>query len=206
MATIKFFSDSFHVQPINDSGLGFYGAGFGESVDVAAYQQTTFITNANGTVQGPQVNNVKYVNSFSGVVGSATSGIRLTQIPNYLATMNIRFEHDTTVQVQNAKFYVFDRVSQNNNPSGVLCQVAELIHPDIVQSNVGSGDTTWTSVFGSGSILTLSNSPGISGLYAANGSSSTRPDTRHDFYLAVSSSPSSIGSKLFAGRVTLEYL
>lgn len=207
MAEIKFYADNYGITNLNGSGLGFYGAGFGQSVNVGEYQTTTFITNSAGTAQGPQVNNIQWVNSMSGKVGSSTSGILLKAIPNYLATLKVEFTHSTAVQVQNAKFRSYDRVSIDNDASGVTVKAAELIHPDIVQNNNGSGQATWSTINGSGSILTLCNSPGVSGLWAGGGgSSSSRPDTIHHWHLALSCSPDSIGSKLYAGYVSLEYL
>ena len=40
-------------QNIAGSGLGFYGATFGSSVQIGSFQDTTFVTNAAGTAQGP---------------------------------------------------------------------------------------------------------------------------------------------------------
>ena len=207
MASIDFYADSFAVQNLSGSGLGFYGSSFGASVNVGEYQTTTFITNGNGTTQGPQVNNVKYVNSMSGIVGSATSGILLTSIPNYLATLNIRFTHSSAVQVQNAKLRIYDRSGINNPASGVTTKVAELIHLGETQTNVGSGDTTWVTPAGSSIIMDLSPSPGLSGTLAGNGTNSTASASRHDWYTVISASPDSVGSKTLYGLyVSLEYL
>ena len=204
MATLAFYAgEEFLINNLSGSGLGFYGGGFGYSVAVGEYQDTTFITNSTGTAEGPQVDNIKYLNTASGIVNSAGSGIALTAIPNYLSTLNIRFTHGSAITTQNAKFRVYDRSSINNSPSGVTCKVAELIHPDTTQTNNGSGDATWTTVFGSGSIMDLTASPGVSGV-SENGPSTQA--TQHDWYLALSASPDSIGSKLFAGYVELEYL
>lgn len=205
MATISFHAgENFTIQNLGGSGLGFYGAGgFGTSVGVGEYNDTVFITNSNGTVQGPQVDCIKYLNSASGTINSSVSGQLLTKIPNYFAQLNVRFEHTSAVTTQNVKFRVYDRTSINNNPSGVTCKVAELIHPDTVQNNNGSGDSTWTTVYGSGSVLDLVASPGLSG-ERPNGASTS--STRHDWFLAITASPDSVGSKLFAGYVELEYL
>jgi hypothetical protein len=207
MAEIKFYADTFGITNLNGSGLGFYGSSFGASVNVGEYQTTTYITNGAGTSQGPQVNNNKYLNSMSGYLNSQTSGTLLTSWPNYLATLRINFTHSTAVQVQNAIFRIYDRSDINKAASGVTTKVAELIHPDIIQNNNGSGDTTWYTPWGSGITVPLANSPGYSGIYAGNGSNSTRPDTQHDHYVAISASPDSIGSKvMYAGYVSLEYL
>lgn len=207
MAEINFYADSFGITNLAGSGLGFYGAGFGQSVNVGEWQDTTFITNSNGTAQGPQVNNLKYVNTMSGIINGASSGVLLTQMPNYLATLNIRFTHSTAVQIQNVKLRIYDRSNINNPASGVTTKVAELIHPDIIQNNNGSGDTTWHTPAGSATIMDLAPSPGYSGIYAGNGSNSTRADTRHDHFIAISASPDSIGSKnLYGLYCSLEYL
>ena len=204
MAQIDFYAASFN---LNGSGLGFYGAGFGLSVNVGAYQNTTFITNGNGTAQGQQVNNIQFQNTASGIINSATSGVWLTQIPNSLATLNVRFTNGSSVKAQNVNCYIYDRTSINNPASGVTTKVAELIHIDSVQNNNGSGDTTWLTPAGSAVVVSLAPSPGISGIFAGNGSNSTRSDTQHDWYLAISASPDSIGSKTLYGLwVSLEYL
>lgn len=204
MAQIGFYADTYN---LNGSGLGFYGAGFGQSVDVGSYQDTTFITNGAGTAQGQQVNNIKYANTASGYLGSATSGVWLTQMPNYLATLKVSFTHSSAVKAQNVVGRIYDRSNINNPASGVTTKVAELIHPDTIQNNNGSGDTTWLTPAGSAITISLAPSPGISGLYAGNGGNSTRSDTQHDWYLAITASPDSIGSKtLYGFYISLEYL
>lgn len=216
MAQIDFLAGggSYSIANLSGSGLGFYGGGFGYSVEVAAFQDTTFITNSAGTAQGPQVNNVKYLNIGSGIINSASSGVPLTAVPNALSTLNIRFTHSSAVKTQNAVFHIFDRSNINNPASGVTTRVAEIIHPDPVQNNNGSGDSVWigvttnpltgsATVGGSGITVSMVNSPGVSGL-SPNGSNTSA--TQHDWYLAISSSPDSVGSKLYAGYFLCEYL
>lgn len=206
MAEISFLAgEDFTIQNTNGSGLGFYASGgFGYPVAVGEYQGRTFITSAAGTSQGPEVDNVKYLNEASGILGQTGSGIALTAIPNYQATLNIRFTHSSAVQVQNAELRIYDRSNVNNDPSGVLCQVAEIIHPDIVQDNNGSGDTSWINAHGSGVTVDLVDGPGVSGL-SPNGASTSETD--HDWYVSLSASPSTIGSKTqFGLYISLEYL
>jgi len=208
-AAIRFLAgENFTIADLSGSGLGFYGdAGFGASVRVGEWQGRTFITNANGTTQGPEVDNVKYLNAGSGILGQSGSGIALTSIPNYQATLNIRFTYDTPVKTQNVELRIYDRTDPNKPASGVTTKVAEIIHPANDQSNTGSGDTTWHTPGGSGVTVPLAPSPGISGLYAGNGSNSTWSDTQHDWYVAISASPDSIGSKTQYGLyVSLEFL
>lgn len=205
MAQISFYAgEDFNINNLTGSGLGFYGSAFGDSVNVGEYQATTFITDSNGTSQGPQVDNVKYLNSASGIVNSSSSGIPLISIPNYQATLNIRFTHSSAVRVQNAKARIFDRASINNPASGVTTKFAEIIHPNTTQLPTGSGDTTWHTPAGSSVVVDLVASPGTSG-FSPNGISTS--DTQHDWYAAISASPDSIGSKTqYALYVSLEYL
>lgn len=213
MAALNFYVTNGVTTPINNlssSGLGFFGSTFGNSVAVGAFQQTTFVTNAAGTTQGMQAANVKFSAPSSGIVGSSTTGIPLTAIPNYQSTLNIRFTHDVNVQTQNALIKIYDRVNTNNAASGVTTKLAEIIHTDQTQVNNGSGDTSWIHFSGvaaaGGQTFSLAPSPGPTGLWAGNGSNSTYQATQHDWYVAISCSPDSISSKLFAMLVSLEYL
>lgn len=210
-AAISFYAGtSDPINNLNGSGLGFYGTGgFGTSVSVGSYQSRTYITNSAGTAQGPEACNVIWTHANSGILGQSGPSLNLLNIPNYQSTVNIRFTYDSAVQVQNARIKVYDRVSTAASASGVTQKVAEVIHPETSQGVTGSGDTAWTTFAptDSGTVsMGLANSPGISGIYAGNGSSSARPDTRHDWYVLMSASPDSIGSKLYGMYVSLEYL
>lgn len=207
MAAIKFYGDSAGPFDIDmaGSGLGFYGAGgFGTSVAVAAYQDNTFITDGNGALQGPQSNNVKWTHANSGEVPTANN-LDLRYIPNAKSSVNIRFTHGSAVQVQNAELRIYDRVTITVGASGVTTKAYECRHTSPSDAILGSGLTTWTTPEGSGTVLDLVDSPGISGV-AAHGSSTT-PSIQHDWYTALSSRPDSIGSKTQYGMfVSLEYL
>ena len=135
MATIYFSSRNLGIDNLNGSGLGFYLDAFGQSVAVASYQETTWVTDSTGTIQGPQLDNIKYVHPASGEINGAAAQ-NLLNMPNYLATLNIRFNHTSPIQTQNAQFRVYDRNNINNNPSGVTCKVAELIHPSLTQTGL----------------------------------------------------------------------
>lgn len=203
MATLSFYSDTAGISNLNGSGLGFYGSLFGNSVQVGSYQTTTYITNGAGTTEGPNVDNIKWTHPGSGSINGGGS-VALQSMPNRNATLNVRFEHGSAVVTQNAKLRIYDRSNINNDPSGVLCKVAGLIHPNPVVGVGGSGDATWQTPTGSSVILDLHASPGTSGL-SPNGLSTS--DTRHDWYVAISASPNSVGSKTqFGLYVETEYL
>lgn len=210
MATFSFSAgENTNINNLSGSGLGFYGGSFGASIAVGAFNQTTFITNSNGTALGPQADNIKWAHAQSGIVNSSSSPIQLTAIPNYQATLKINFNHATAVQVQNVYLKIYDRTNTASGAIGVDTYTCEIIHPDTTQTNNGSGDTNWTyhPASPSGSVtLTLANSPGISGLYAGSGNS-TRTDTNHDWFIGITATPNSIGSKTQYGLYCqLEYL
>lgn len=205
MAAIGFYAgDNFNIYDVSSSGLGFFGDGFGVSLPVSSWNVRTFITNAAGNIAGPEVDNIKWSASNSGIIGQSGSSVLLTQIPNYLATLNVRFTHSTQVKVTNTEFRIFDRSNINNPASGVTCRVAEIIHPDTVQTNNGSGDTTWITAGGSGTTVPLVGSPGPSGTSISGVNTIS---TQHDWFVAISVSPDSVGSKTqFGAYVSTEYL
>ena len=205
MASISFSAGggSFNINNLTGSGIGFYGSTFGNSVEVGAYQDSSWITNSAGTSQGPQINNNKWTHPNSGSLNGLSS-INLTAVPNYLSTLQIQFSHTTAVKTQNAKLRIFDRSNINNAASGVLTKMAEIIHPDTAQTANGSGSTSWNTPAGSATIVSLASSPGLSGL-SPNGPSTT--DMTHNWYIALSASPDSIGSKtLYGAYFSVEYL
>ena len=205
MALVEFYAgEGSNIANLSGSGLGFYGdAGFGYSVPVGFYNGRTFITDSTGTAQGPEVDNNKYAGASTVIVGQAGSGINLRQLPNYLATLNIRFTNATPVQVQNVRVYGYDRVNQANSPSGVNLMAAQIIHADNTQVMNGSGTAAWANIKGSTTTLSLTSGPGTSG-FSPNGPGTT--DARHDWYLALSASPQSVGAKEFGLYMELEYL
>lgn len=203
MAAFSFYADD---NNLGGSGLGFFGSSFGASVEVGSYQDTTYITDGNGVNQGGVTYNNKWANT-SGVYNSslgATSLKNLREIPNYVATLNIRFTHATAVKLQNTKLRIYDRSNINNAASGVLTKVAQIIHPGITADFTGSGDSSWITPAGSSVIMDLEYSPGQSGLH---GTSTTWTDTEHDYYVLISANPESIGAKtMFCLYVQTEYL
>ena len=224
MASIDFYAAG---NTIATSGLGFFGGSFGQAVEINKFQDTTFITDSAGTLQGAAVNNIKYSTDTKAFAPGIVEATGIHRIPNAKATLNVRFTHSSVVRTQNAKLRIYDRVNKDFAASGVITRVAELLHTSASYNVEGSGDTTWygsatgagspnpsnrlaagtNTVGGSGIVVPLAQSPGPSGHYAGNGSSNTGQYTQHDWYLAISASPDSIGSKTQYGLyVELEYL
>ena len=238
MATISFFGGTnTPIDNLSGSGLGFFGGSFGSSVELNAFQGSTYITNGAGTIEGAAVNNIKYASATTGYAPSIVPATGLKYIPNKNASLNVRFTHSSNVKTQNVRMRIFDRANANNPASGVWTRVAELLKPMTSYSTVeGSGDVTWWgdsthdgtdsqgtfsgspnrdvrlpanqyTVGGSGIVVPLAQSPGPSGQFAGNGSANTGTYTQHDWYVALSASPKSIGAKTQYGLyVSLEYL
>jgi len=137
MATITFHANDLDlgvgsegtlIKHTGGSGLGFFGGGFGISVPVGQRQDTTYITNADGTYNDGRIQNTKYMTntttSFNG--GSAVNN---NTLPNRYAPLNIRFTHEEPVKVQNCKLRIFNRTNINQPAVGVTTYVYENRHP-----------------------------------------------------------------------------
>jgi len=184
--------------------LGFFGPdGFGDPLSLNEFNGRTFVTNTAGSVAKEECDNCRRSSSSGVIIGQTGTGISLINLPNYLATANIRFTHPQEVLVQNAKLIAFDGSVLANAPTGLNVYGAEIIHTSRLQTDSGTGDTTWTLMAGSGTSLPLVNSPGTSGI-SPLGPATT--DTRHDWYVALSVSPTTPGDKTFGFKVDLEYI
>jgi hypothetical protein len=284
------------------SGLGFYGNSFGSSVQLGEYQSRSYITNSAGTTNGGDAFNTKYTHAASGFPQTA-SGIPLVRINSYHRTLDINFDHNEPVFVQNAQLRIYDRNNINNPASGVNTKVAEIINFNglpyaswvatpgdantandaVGGSPYGSGDLFWwgspwpaanvsrnyyensvgvrfyngrdsdaavngdarltavgsdETVGGTGLIVPLTNSPGSGGRFLdgtmtpgfkpkwmqyynnaaplnvpnlgapsdAGTYGGTGVDRRHTWRVSVSSTPATVGSKLYALQMSIEYL
>jgi hypothetical protein len=215
-AQINFYGGTNGQYNINNggSGVGFFGSTFGQSVLVNAYQDSTYVTDGNGTTQGATLLNWKYVHANSGLYGGDSTNYKLSGIPNSIATLNVRFTNDTAVMCQNVRLRIYDRSDTTKAASGVVTQIAELCRPDSLYTstvtNTGpfaSGSVQWTTAnpTGSSTVYTpITQSPGISGSHPR---SASWTDVQHDWYFLFSASPTSIGSKTqFGCQVSLEFL
>jgi hypothetical protein len=183
---------------ITSSGVGAFGSGgFGVSVPVGEYQGSTYVTNSSASLQGPALNNIKYVTSASGLLNGSTL-LNLRAIPNSQSTFEIRIASDVAIQIQNARLYVTERASTTGMPAGMTIQAAEIDHTGSNQVNDGLGNTSWAAIGGSGFYLALGNSPGPSGM--TSGAS-----VLHSYYIAMSLSPNSVGSKTATARFQAEF-
>ena len=182
---------------LGSSGCGFFGSSFGQSVNVGSYQDSSYGTDSNGTSQGVTLSNVKWAHANSGYVNGANL-LNLLSIPNTDATLNIRFTHTSTASLTNARLWITDRNTVTGIPAGVTTKVAEIRHTGVSQVANGVGNSSWSTLGGTG-YLSLTDSPG-SGLLATGGVLA-----QHDYFVAISQSPDSVGSKLSTLRFSVEY-
>jgi len=196
---------------ITGSGVGMYGSTFGSSVQVGQYQDSTFLTNSTGSLNGGALDQNKYQGNVSGVSNNGGAVIHINTLPLESGTVNVRFTNATNVKTQNGEARIFDRTTITEAASGVTTQVAQLVNGGSgVEPTTGTAQTWdvaedgWQQLAGSGTVMTLLNSPGSGGL---SPSGDNTEDTRHDFYLCLSASPDSIGSKTLYGLyIALEFL
>tara|TARA_R100000005_G_C4992791_1_gene199958 strand:- start:1814 stop:2557 length:744 start_codon:yes stop_codon:yes gene_type:complete len=247
MAAITFHVNGFSAAATDDaslinhtagSGLGFFGNGFGLSVPVGQYQESTFVSNSNGTASGVKASNTKFA-SVSGTIHNGNAEDDNEHLPNYYAPLNIRFTHDEAVRVQNCKLRIFDRNDIDNMASGVTTKVYEIRHPNGTAGESAEGGSETGPLAHRGRAthdwyefdpeedmtdMLFTSSPGVSGLNTSAGDSlpsigagsqynwvfkegAAHEALRHDWYVALSASPDSIGSKTQYGLYfTLEYL
>jgi len=211
MATINLYAGE-DTLVSTSSGLGFYGDnGFDDPVVIGEYQGHTFVTNSSGTVQGWECNNNKY-NDVSGVIhGQEGSGLLLSNLPNELATANIRFSHGSAIYCQRVRLWICDgtftgTTSNKERPAENLTfKAAEIRHPSQLQTVESSyTDSEWSDLSASGSnYITLVDSPGLNGVRQGG---FEELSTRHDWYVAMSCTPTQLGDKQFGVTVELEYL
>jgi hypothetical protein len=93
--------------------------------------------------------------------------------------LKFNFSDASSVATSNGKFYAYDGTTDATGMSGVTVQAIE-------QSN-----TTWVAANGSGAAVNLTNQTAA---------------TSHDFYIALSLSPSSTGAKTGKIKISLTYV
>lgn len=211
MPTLELYTGEDTLVPTS-SGLGFFGdQGFGAAVAISSYNGHTFVTNASGTVESFECNNNKFDGTSGVIHGQESSGIPLKNLPNELSTINIRFTHGSTVFVQQAKLYVFDGsfsgiVANKTIPaSNLTFLAAEIRHQSRLQTLESPySDEVWLDVSSSGSnFISVVDSPGLNGVRKGG---FEELSTQHDWYIAMTCTPTQLGDKQFGMTFELEYL
>jgi len=168
MATIRFqgtFGDNSkpEITDMGGSGIGFFGTTAGSSVQIASYQDSSYVSNADGSTTTDQLHNWKFVNSASYPSGSATVGaVGGAAYTDFIAkglsrdcTFGVEFSHGSAIKVQNAQLRIYDRSNINYPASGVNTKVCEIVNfggtgqdytdqaASATHGVVGSGDAFW---------------------------------------------------------------
>ena len=132
--------------------VGFYGPGFGLSVRVGEYNETTYRTTEDGQTNGGALPNLGYANVSGAFIGPSIIAEPLIDIANSQSTLLVRLNTDAAVATQNTRFRTFDKSNIDYAPSGVSVFAAEIIRDG---AGVGSGDIFWTQIQGSGVVLSF---------------------------------------------------
>jgi len=177
---------TFTLQGSSDTVIGatdrlqFAGAGgFDSKVTVGAYNDSTHVkssADANDS-NGNSPENNKYVSGTTADWGDGVENLNL--ITEAECALKINFSDAASVEITGAIFYAYDGTTPTAVPTGVTFQAAE------------QGDAAWTNAEGSAAAVTLADQAAA---------------TSHDYFIAVSASPESVGLKsAFAIRVELTY-
>lgn len=156
------------------------GTSFGLNIVSGQYQDSTHISDANDVQRDTTsaLNNTKYVTDSTVSVNGA-SAVTLSGVTSSQVPLKFTFTNGSAVATSNCKFYAYDGVTDANPMLGVNFKAAEV------------GDTSWTAANGLSSALNLDN----------QGS-----NTAHNFYIAISASPTSPGAKSGSVKLSLTYI
>jgi hypothetical protein len=170
---------------ISTDKLQFAGGAFDDPITVNEYNDSTHVKDVGNADKSSAntPNNVKFISQSGGTGGDSQAdwggGTEdLDQIQNSEATLKINFSHGTAVAISEAKIYAYDGSTVTVAPTDIDVRMAEV------------GDTNWTEAEGQASACTLADKTAA---------------TSHDFYVAVSMSPTSVGTKTGKYRVELSY-
>lgn len=151
--------------------------GFNAPVFVDQYQDTMHVKSSGGSdlSNGNTPNNVKFISQSGGTGGDSQAdwgdGTEdIDQITTGEATLKVTITEDINVTVTDAVYYSYEDGGDFEDPA-----------PDIVDVAFEVGDTNFSVLAGSGSVLELADSD--------------TPATSHDFYIGHSRSPEAIGLK-----------
>lgn len=194
--TLRWFAGdgSPEILPAASGGLntcGFYGGSFGFSIRVGEFNETSYRTTEDGQTDGGALPNLRWANATGAYVAGEVTATELLEVNNDEATLKIRLNVDSATATQNTELRTYDKDDIDNPPSGVTVYAAEIRKES--PSVRGSGDSAWTEIYGSGSVLTFDNR--------------TLPATQHDYFVGLTASPDSVGEKTqFAFYFETEFL
>lgn len=150
--------------------IAFSDGTFGHSITVGTYNGGTHVRNSGGTDDSASnsPHNTKYLTSTTMSLNGGSSA-NLSTLTTANSPLKITISESVNITVTNVKMYAYDGTTDANAPTGMNVYLAE------------QGDTAWVQAHGSGNALSLNDQ--------------TTAATSHDFYVAISVSPTSIGTK-----------
>lgn len=161
----------------NGSRIGFFGASFGDSIVLNTYQDKTYVTNIDGTVNSGALPNVKYVSNSPGMGSIGSGSAAITTFASNQCTLHISMTSGSASRIQAVKLIAYSG-SLEVGPSGGLSAAGPL---DVTIVGFELGDTNWTIMSGSAQPLMLTPYSGAAGLLD------------HDYYIGLSAQPQVTG-------------
>jgi hypothetical protein len=148
------------VRTLSGSGIAFFGATQGSSVQIGAYQDTSYVANGDASVISDASNNIKFTTdaypsgkcTLEAVPGSPYEN-GVTGVRTMYGTVGVEFGHTSAVNIQNCQLRIYDRGNVNYPASGVNTKVAELVNHNGGTFNAqGSDDGLGSAAQGSGDL------------------------------------------------------
>lgn len=149
--------------------VAFSNGTFGNSIIVDEYSEGTHVRSSAGAddSSGNTPNNVQYVASGTGDWGDGTENLNL--ITEGECTLKVTIAESSSITVTDITMFAYDGTTETTAPTDIDVYLAE------------QGDAAWTNADGSGAALSIDNS--------------STPATSHDFYIAMSLKPTTVGVK-----------
>ena len=159
--------------------IAFSNGTFGQPIQVGSYNDKTHVRTSGGTDKSASnsPHNTKYLTSTTMSLNGGASA-NLSTLTTGNSPLKITITESVNITVTDIKMYAYDGTTTTNAPSGMNVYLAE------------QGDSSWTQAHGSGNALTLDNH--------------STAATSHDFYVAISASPTSVGVKS-ANKIRIEF-
>jgi hypothetical protein len=149
--------------------IGFFGPNFGDSIVLNAYQDKTYVTNIDGTLNLGELPNIKYVSNSPGMgIPSSGSSVAITSFISNQCTLHISMTSGSASRVQAIKLIAYEGALANG-PENATIVGFEL------------GDTNWTIMGGSAQPLMLTPYSTPAGLVT------------HDYYVGLAAQPQVTG-------------
>ena len=142
---------------------------FDNPITVSSYNDGTHVRSSGGSDDSTSntPNNVKYIASGTADWGDGTENC--SAVLDGECTLKITVTYDTNITVTDITMWAYDGTTESTAPTNLDVYLFE------------SGDTAWTNADGSGAAMSLTDSD--------------TPATSHDFYVAMSVSPSAVGTQ-----------